>query len=173
MYSYSQQSRCFWNGYNIAWPWRRGPSSGRTVPTVAVPSVRELMYQVIWIYLYLLIVDVEVYCCTWSHTLGRTPLDDGSARRRDLYVTTHNILQETDILVPGGIRTRNPRKRATADSLGSAISICRFIILKILPNELKWKYSDRNEFTFRYVSRAVCWGLPCFQQHLCIHFHCS
>jgi hypothetical protein len=25
------------------------------------------------------------------HTLGRTPLDEGSARRRDLYLTTHSI----------------------------------------------------------------------------------
>jgi len=27
-------------------------------------------------------------------TLGRTPLDEGSARRRDLYLTTHNITLE-------------------------------------------------------------------------------
>jgi hypothetical protein len=45
---------------------------------------------------YLLILDVEGYCCTWSHstthtTLGRTPLDERSARRRDLYLTTDNI----------------------------------------------------------------------------------
>ena len=37
---------------------------------------------------YLFIVGVEGYCCTWSrsltHILGRTPLDEGSARRRDL-----------------------------------------------------------------------------------------
>jgi hypothetical protein len=26
-----------------------------------------------------------------QHTLGRTPLDEGSARRKDLYLTTHNI----------------------------------------------------------------------------------
>jgi len=28
---------------------------------------------------------------TDTHTVGRTPLDEGSARRRDLYLTTHNI----------------------------------------------------------------------------------
>jgi hypothetical protein len=46
---------------------------------------------------YILIVDVEVYCCTWSHsmthtptTLGRAPLDEGSSQRRDLYLTKHN-----------------------------------------------------------------------------------
>jgi hypothetical protein len=46
-------------------------------------------------------------------TLGRTPLDKGPARRRDLYLTTHNT--ETDIHAPGGIRTHDPSKRAAAD----------------------------------------------------------
>jgi hypothetical protein len=32
-------------------------------------------------------------------TVGRTPLDEGSARRRDLYLTTHNT-------APGGIQTQ-------------------------------------------------------------------
>ena len=27
-----------------------------------------------------------------THTVGRTPLDEGSAHRRDLYLTTHDIL---------------------------------------------------------------------------------
>jgi hypothetical protein len=42
---------------------------------------------------YLLVVGVERYCYTWSQwqTLGRTPPDEGSARRKDLYLTTHNI----------------------------------------------------------------------------------
>jgi hypothetical protein len=26
----------------------------------------------------------------WHTTVGRTPLNEGSARRRDLYLTTHN-----------------------------------------------------------------------------------
>jgi len=43
----------------------------------------------------------------FRHTaLGRTPLDEWSAQRRVLYLTTHNT-QETDIHVPGGIRTHN------------------------------------------------------------------
>jgi len=44
-------------------------------------------------------------------TLGRTSLEEWSARRRDLYMTTQNI-HKTDIHVPGEIRTRNPRKEA-------------------------------------------------------------
>jgi len=46
-------------------------------------------------------------------TFRRTPLDEWSARRGDLYLTTHNM---TDIHAPGGIRTHNPSKRAAADS---------------------------------------------------------
>jgi hypothetical protein len=45
-------------------------------------------------------------------TLGRTPLDEWSARRRDLYLKK---TQETDINVPFGIRTRSPTKRAATD----------------------------------------------------------
>jgi hypothetical protein len=34
--------------------------------------------------------------------------------RRELYLTTHKT-HKTDIHAPGGIRTRNPSKRAAAD----------------------------------------------------------
>jgi hypothetical protein len=48
-------------------------------------------------------------------TLGRTPLDEWSARHRDLYLTTHNTHNRQTSMPPGGIRTRNPSKRAAAD----------------------------------------------------------
>jgi len=48
---------------------------------------------------------------THTHTLGRTPLDKRSARCRNLYLTTKQHLQQTDSHAPGGIRTRNPKKR--------------------------------------------------------------
>ena len=44
-------------------------------------------------------------------TFGRTPLDEWSARRRDSYLHNTQNSEETT----GGIRTRNPRKRAAAD----------------------------------------------------------
>ena len=44
-------------------------------------------------------------------TVGRTPLDEWSARRRDLYLTTLT----TDIHAPGGIRTHNLKRRAAED----------------------------------------------------------
>jgi hypothetical protein len=52
---------------------------------------------------------------TITHTtVSRTLLDEWSARRRDLYLTTHNSHQET-VHVPGGIWTLNPSKRVAAD----------------------------------------------------------
>ena len=49
-------------------------------------------------------------------TLGRTPLDEWSARRRDLYQTTHNTHnRHPSIHAPGGIRTYNLSRRATVD----------------------------------------------------------
>jgi hypothetical protein len=51
----------------------------------------------------------------WHTTVGRTPLDEWSARRRDLYLTNTQHLQLTNIHAPDGIRTRNPSRRAAAD----------------------------------------------------------
>jgi len=42
-------------------------------------------------------------------TLGRTPLDEWSARRRDLYRATRNTRNKTDIHAPSGIR--NPQSQ--------------------------------------------------------------
>ena len=49
-------------------------------------------------------------------TVGRTPLDEWSARRRDFYLkrkTLHS--QQTDIHASGGIKTQNLSRRATAE----------------------------------------------------------
>ena len=42
-----------------------------------------------------------------THTLGRTPLDEGSVRRRDLYLTTHNI-HKRHPLPPAGFEPAIP-----------------------------------------------------------------
>ena len=47
-------------------------------------------------------------------TVGMTPLDVRSARRRDLYLTAHNT-HNRHILVPSGIRNHNLSRRAAAD----------------------------------------------------------
>ena len=56
------------------------------------------------------------FTITLRHTtFGRTPMDEWSARRRDLYLTTHNKHKRQTSVPPGGIRTHNPNRRAAAD----------------------------------------------------------
>jgi hypothetical protein len=38
----------------------------------------------------------------WRTTVGRTPLDEWSARRRDLYLTTHNTQNRRSSMLPVG-----------------------------------------------------------------------
>jgi hypothetical protein len=47
-------------------------------------------------------------------TLGRTPLDEWSAQRREHYLKTHNLTTDRHTC-PGGFRKRFPSKRAPAD----------------------------------------------------------
>ena len=54
---------------------------------------------------------------TFRHsTLGRTPLDEWSGRRRDVYPTTHKTHRRQNSFATGGILTRNPSKLAAADT---------------------------------------------------------
>ena len=46
---------------------------------------------------------------------GRTPRDEWSARRRDLYLTTHETHNRQTSIPPGAIRTRNPSKPTGSD----------------------------------------------------------
>jgi len=53
---------------------------------------------------------------THTHTLSRIPLDEGSARRRDLYLTTHNIHKRKTSTPPAGFEpaipaSERPRQR--------------------------------------------------------------
>ena len=69
--------------------------------------IKHLSRYLILTYFDPFIVGVEGYCYTWSHThthartntLCTTPLDEGSARRRDLYLTNHNM-QKTHLIHP-------------------------------------------------------------------------
>jgi hypothetical protein len=59
---------------------------------------------------------------TITHTtLGRTPLDEGSARRRDLYLTTHNAYNRQAPIPPAGFEPRIPasERPKTPRPLGS------------------------------------------------------
>jgi hypothetical protein len=62
---------------------------------------------------YLFTVNVQDFDFSLDHTqahitFGRTPLDEGSARRRDLITQT---LYKTNIHGAGGIRTHDPSKQ--------------------------------------------------------------
>ena len=48
-------------------------------------------------------------------TVGRTPLDEWLARRRDLYLTTHNTHNRQHIYALGGIRTHDLSRRSATD----------------------------------------------------------
>jgi hypothetical protein len=45
---------------------------------------------------------------THTHTHSRIPLDEGSAHRRDLYLTTHNIHNGQTAMLPAGFETAIP-----------------------------------------------------------------
>jgi len=55
------------------------------------------------------------FAVTIAHTTdGRIPLNGASVRRRDLYLTAHNI-HNRQTSATGGIRTHNPSKRAATN----------------------------------------------------------
>jgi len=55
-------------------------------------------------------------------TLGTIPLDERSARRRDLYLTTHNTHKRQTSVPPPGFETSIPAsKRWQTDALGRAV----------------------------------------------------
>ena len=51
----------------------------------------------------------------WRTKVGRTPLDEWSVCRRDLYLTTHKTHKRQTTMPRGSIRTHNPNKLAAAD----------------------------------------------------------
>jgi hypothetical protein len=51
----------------------------------------------------------------WHVTVGRNPLHEGSASRRDLYLSNTKHSQETDIRATAGTGTHNSSKRSAVD----------------------------------------------------------
>jgi len=58
---------------------------------------------------------LRLITCNDTYTIGTTPLDKGSARRRDLYLYSTQHTYETNIHATGGNRTRNPSKLVAKD----------------------------------------------------------
>jgi len=66
-------------------------------------TLRLLMSYIYMDHLFLMFLDQ-----TQRHsTVGRTPLDEWSARRRDLYLTTHDTHNRQIYMPPGGIGTHD------------------------------------------------------------------
>ena len=61
------------------------------------------------------------HCPGFTTTFGRTPPDEWSARRRDLYLKTHNTHKRQTFVLPGGIRTRNPSMNHALDRVATGI----------------------------------------------------
>jgi len=66
-------------------------------------------YNPLWLYFHSPVAGFSllVFEVSWSHTkrratVGRTPLDECSIRRRDLYLTTHNIHKRQTSMPPVG-----------------------------------------------------------------------
>jgi hypothetical protein len=85
---------------------------------------------------------------TQTHTtLGRTPLDEWSARRGNLYLTIHNIHKRQTCVFPVGFEStipasEQPRTHAL-DSAATGIGVCIFspVILCIRKNYCSQPYS--------------------------------
>ena len=109
-------------------------------------------------------------------TLGRTPLYEWSARRRYFYLITHNTHnRQTPNPTPGGIRTRNPNKRA-ATEIGpdfnagyiSGIRVLHVLVwvgkfcntLESVPSVRTCSHADSNQNFYVFVTSAL------FAKHL-------
>ena len=75
------------------------------------------------------------------HTLGRTPLDEWSARCKDLYLTTHNTIARERFHAPGGILPHKPSKRAAADR-------------RLRPRSQNGQLLTNNNFKYRILTQA-------------------
>jgi len=101
----------------------------------------KLLWHVYYIIFPLVRAMTSSFLRFLDHTVGGTPLDEWSARRRDFYLTTnktHN--RQISILPPtsGGIRTHDLSRRAGADlqtyaldraTTGTGMSIMYLVII--------------------------------------------
>jgi len=104
---------------------------------------------------YLLIVGVAaivaLYPTQWhkhthTHTLGRTPLDEGSTRRRELYVTIHITYRRETSKIPGGFEPTIPAsERPQTHALDHMVT--EPITINFLPYlQFSTNCMERNQF---------------------------
>jgi hypothetical protein len=73
-------------------------------------------------------------------TLGRTPLDEGSAQSRDPYLTAHNTHKRQTSVPASRISNHHPRKQVTIDprlrprgtGIGWCIGVTSYIVLHLV-----------------------------------------
>ena len=83
---------------------------------------------------------IEASWLRWHRTLDRTPLDEWSARRRDLYVTTRKTHNRETFMHPAGFEPENPASELpqthALDSTTTGIGISLSWLPDILLNSL-------------------------------------
>jgi hypothetical protein len=84
--------------------------------------------------------------------VGRTPLDEWSAHRRDLYLINTQHSQQTNIHALGGIWTRNPSRRTAVEPrlrrLGHwdwHLYVCMYVYIYIYLAEEEVHYTGNHE----------------------------
>jgi hypothetical protein len=89
------------------------------------------------------------FAVTLRHTtLGRTPLDDWSAPRRELYLTTHVTHYREIFMPPAGFQLAIPAiERRQTDALDSTANGIRFYLFGII------------------VTATLCWRPTCVYLH--------
>jgi len=118
-------------------------------------------------------------------TLGMTPLDEGSARCRDLCLTTHNSHKRRASLHPVGIRTRNPSRRAAenphaldraATGIGHHVTLyftkIRCILKNILPHTHTHTHTHTHNFSvLRWRTKCHTQSQNLYGRHTSTHHH--
>jgi hypothetical protein len=106
-------------------------------------------------------------------TVGRIPLEKWSARRKNLYLTTHNIHERQISMPPGGIRTHNLSRWAAADlrlrqrAHWDRIATCKERKFRVIPfcywlhvprnvSDINWSLNGMPPTTKRAVQGEWC-----------------
>jgi hypothetical protein len=95
-------------------------------------------------------------------TVGKTPLDEGSARRRDLYLTTHNTHNRQTSMPPVGFEStilvsERPKTHAldrTATGIGcqNTCRACKYILCLLIILCICWFWL---KLTARYIQHKI------------------
>ena len=111
-------------------------------------------------------------------TVSRTPLNKRSARRRDLYLTTHNTHNRQTFMPTAGFEPHNFSRRAAADlhlRQRRHWDLSIFCQFKISGSTYCTVHKRRTSLScYKYVRRVVIWNpRKCRLQNNTVEGHCS